>query len=314
MKKIPIVMDCDPGTDDAMAILMVAAAENLELKAITTVAGNLNKTMTSYNARKIAEYFDIRVSIGEGAYPLMKQFEPLDISICGISGLGDAILPEPINRIDEKTSVQILYQEAVKAKGELQILATGPLTNVALLISEYPEVRELIQRIVLMGGAISGGNITPKAEFNIYTDAEAAKIVFQSGIPITMIGLEVCYSTPVYKEDLRILLEKSGKTEDFFAGIMYYPGNEDKPFPEEGLFIYDALAAVAMIDPEAVKGKLCYVDVETKGEITYGQTVVDTHNYLNKTPNTLVVEECDKNKFLDIIRRTIAYFSDGMEI
>lgn len=308
MQKTPIVMDCDPGTDDALAMLMVAAAENIELKAITTVAGNLNKSMTSYNARKITDYFGINVPIGEGAYPLMKKFEPLDVSINGVSGLGDAVLPEPIREIDQRPSVQILYEEAVKAKGELQILATGPLTNVALLISEYPECRKLIKRIVLMGGAVSGGNLTPKAEFNIYTDAEAAKIVFQSGIPITMIGLEVCYATPVYKEDLRKLLENGGKTSEFIAGIMYYPGNEQKPFPEEGLFIYDALAAVAIIDPEAVKAENYYVDVETRGEITYGQTVVDVNHYLNQKPNTLVAFECDKNKFLKMIQNTITYF------
>jgi pyrimidine-specific ribonucleoside hydrolase len=159
-----------------------------------------------------------------------------------------------------------------------------------------------------MGGAVSGGNITPKAEFNIYTDAEAAKIVFQSQIPITMIGLEVCYATPVYKEDLSKLLDKGGKAADFIAGIMYYPGSKSKPFPEEGLFIYDALAAVAIIDPEAVKTEAYYVDVETRGEITYGQTVVDTNHYLKQEPNTLVAYECDKNKFLSMIQNSIDYF------
>jgi pyrimidine-specific ribonucleoside hydrolase len=309
MKKKPIIMDCDPGTDDALALLMVAAADNIELRAITTVAGNLNKAMTSYNARKMADYFSIKVPIGEGAYPLMKNFEPLDISICGVSGLGDAVLPEPVRDIDARPSVQILYQEAVEAKGELEILATGPLTNLALLIREYPQVKELIKQIVLMGGAVTGGNITPKAEFNIYTDAEAAKIVFQSGIPITMIGLEVCYETPVYKEELGRLLARGGKAADFIAGIMYYPGNESRPFPEEGLFIYDALAAVAIIDPGAMKAKAYYVDVETKGEITYGQTVVDTCNYLKQEPNTLVTYECDKDKFLKMIEQSITYFN-----
>jgi pyrimidine-specific ribonucleoside hydrolase len=306
MKKI--VIDCDPGTDDALAILMAAAAENIEIKAITAVAGNLNKTITFYNARRIAEYFGLKVPVGEGAYPIMKVFEPLDVTINGVSGLGDAIIPEPVRPVDERTSVQILYEEAVKAEGELQILATGPLTNIALLITEHPEVRKLIQRIVLMGGAVTGGNITPKAEFNIYTDAEAAKIVFRSGIPLTMIGLEICYDTPVYKQDLDELLKKGGKAADFIAGITYYPGSEARPFPKEGLYIYDALAAAAIIDPEAIEAKPYYVDVETRGEITYGQTVVDTENYLKQPPNTLVALHCDKNKFLDMVRKAIDYF------
>lgn len=312
MTKIPVIIDCDPGTDDALAILMVAAAKNIELKAITTVAGNLNKSMTSYNARKIADYFHINVPISEGAYPIMKKYEPLDVSICGVSGLGDAVLPEPKVLIDKRTSVQLLYQCALEAKGELQILATGPLTNLALLLSEYPDARSLIKKIVLMGGAVDGGNLTPKAEFNIYTDAEAAKIVFQSGIPITMVGLEVCYDTPIYKEELRKLLARPGKVIDFIAGILYYPGNETRPFPEEGLFIYDALAAAALINPEIAKVNAYYVDVETKGEITYGQTVVDIHNYLNQKPNTLVVEQIDKLKYLTMVEETIQFFQGGI--
>jgi inosine-uridine nucleoside N-ribohydrolase len=311
MLKIPVVIDCDPGTDDALAILMVAAAKNIEIKAITTVAGNLNKSMTSYNARKIADYFNIKVPIGEGSYPIMKKFEPLDISICGESGLGDAILPEPTKEIDKRTSVQILYQCALEAKGDLQILASGPLTNIALLISEYPDIRPLIKKIVLMGGAVDGGNITPKAEFNIYTDAEAAKIVFQSGIPLTMVGLEVCYQTPVFKEELGRLVEKGEKASDFIAGIMYYPGNETRPFPEEGLFIYDALAAAVLIDPTIMEANSYYVDVETKGELTYGQTVVDVHNYLNQKPNTLVAERIDKIKYLNMLKDTITFFQGG---
>lgn len=312
MTKIPVIIDCDPGTDDALAILMVAAAKNIDLKAITTVAGNLNKSMTSYNARKIADYFQINVPVSEGAYPIMKKYEPLDISICGVSGLGDAVLPEPKISIDERTSVQLLYQAALEAKGELQILATGPLTNIALLLSEYPDVRPLIKKIVLMGGAVYGGNLTPKAEFNIYTDAEAAKMVFQSGIPITMIGLEVCYDTPIYKEELSKLLENHGKATDFIAGIMYYPGNETRPFPEEGLFIYDALAAAALINPEIIQANTYYVDVETKGELTYGQTVVDVVNYLKQKPNTLVAEHFDKQKYLDMVEETIRFFQGGI--
>lgn len=308
MIKRSVVIDCDPGTDDALAILLVAAAKEIEIKAITTVAGNLNKSMTSYNARKIADHFHLDVPVAEGAYPLMKKFEPLDISICGVSGLGDAILPEPTRAIDKRSSVQVLYQAVMEKQGELEILALGPLTNIALLISEYPEVRTLIKRITLMGGSVIGGNITPKAEFNIYTDAEAAKIVFQSGIPITMIGLDVCYDTPIYKEDLERLLDQGGKAAEFIAGIMYYPGSEKRPFPKEGLFIYDALAAVALIVPEAMECKAYYVDVETKGEITYGQTVVDTENYLKKEPNTLVAYRCDKDCYLELIKKAISHF------
>ena len=309
MIKKPIIIDCDPGTDDAVAILIAAAAENIDIKAITTISGNLDKSITTYNARKIASCFGINVPIGEGGYPLMKEFEPLDVSVFGESGLGDAVLPEPAIDIDPRTPVQIMYNEAVKADGKLEILAIGPLTNIALLIREYPQVRNLISRIVLMGGAINGGNITPKAEFNIYTDAEAAKIVFSSAIPITMVGLDVCYDTPVFKQELEYVLEEGGKAAEFISGAMYYSGSNARPFPREGLFIYDALAALAIIDPKAVQAKEYYVDVETKGEISYGQTVVDTENYLKKEPNALVALHCDKHKFLRMIKKTVGFFN-----
>lgn len=308
MKKRPVIMDCDPGTDDAMALLMINAAPELELIAVTTVAGNLNREITAMNALKIVSYFKMGVPVSAGAYPMMKKFEPLDISIMGASGMGKAQLPDPEESLDKLSSVELLHQKIRESAGEAEILATGPLTNLALLFIQYPEIRGMIRRIVIMGGAVEGGNLTPKAEFNIYTDAEAAKIVFQSGVPIIMAGLDVSYKTPVFKEDMALITLGKGKAARFMGDIMFYPGDEKHPFPEDGIFIYDALAAAAIIDPTCMEIQEMYVDVETKGELTYGETVCDVHGYLNKTANTGVAVRCDKAKFLRRLRDTVAFY------
>lgn len=305
MKKIPIVMDCDPGSDDALAILMVHAAENIDLRAITTVAGNLNREITAQNALNIVEYFNIGVPVAKGSYPIMKKFEALDVSIMGEGGLGNAVLPKAKGEYSPYHSVELLHKEIQKAPGEIVILATGPLTNVALLLSVYLEDRELIKEIVIMGGAVYEGNHTPRTEFNIYTDAEAAKIVFQSGIPIKMIGTDVTYRTPVTKSDLECLLSNDKKVSKFIGDLMFYPGDDKRPFPEEGIFIWDGLAAAALICPECMEYKHVYVDVETRGELTYGETVADMNHYLKQVPNTHIAMECKKYMFLSLLQKTI---------
>ncbi len=305
MKKVPVIMDCDPGNDDALALIMVHAAENIDLRAVTTVAGNLNRDITAKNGLEIAEYFNMKVPVSKGCYPIMKKFEALDISIMGAAGMGNAVLPQAKGSYSPLNSVELLHQEIRKAPGEIQILATAPLTNIALLLSVYPEVRDMIKGITMMGGAVEGGNHTPRTEFNIYTDAEAAKIVFQSGIPIRMIGIDVTYRTPVYEEELDELLACRNKTAKFIGDLMFYPGTKERPVPQEGLFIWDALAAAAVINPDIMTWRHHFVDVETRGEITYGETVVDVKNYLKKKPNTHVAYECNKQEFFQMIRYTI---------
>lgn len=305
MDKKIVVMDCDPGNDDALALLMIYAAENIDLRAVTTVAGNLNRDITAKNALELVEYYNMDLPVSKGCYPIMKKYEALDISIMGAGGMGNAVLPPAKGSHSTLNSVELLHREVQKARGEISILATGPLTNVALLVTVYPEDRELIKEIVMMGGAVEGGNHLPRTEFNIYTDAEAAKIVFQCGVPVKMIGTDVTYRTPVMKEELDELLSTPNKTAALIGDLMFYPGSKERPFPREGLYIWDALAAAALINPDCMVWKHQYVDVETRGDITYGETVVDISNYLKRTPNTHVAYECKKEMFLSMVQKTI---------
>lgn len=306
--KIPVIMDCDPGTDDALAMLMVFAAPNIEMRAVTTVAGNQNIEKNTANALKITDYFSLDTTVAQGAYPIMKRFEAAPEWINGASGLGSAWLPQTARKAVMDSAVEVIYREAGLLGGKLNLLATGPLTNIALLFCIHPDVKKLIQRITLMGGACYGGNATPCAEFNIYTDPEAAKIVFGSGVPITMVGLDACYKTPLYAGELEQLYALHSKTSDFVCGLMNYKGADCTPVDDRGIVMFDALAAAALIDPSVISGRHAFVDVETKGEFTSGKTLVDIDNLLKRPANTLVALNSDREKFWGLIQKTVGYY------
>ena len=301
----PVVIDCDPGNDDALAILMVAAAPELSLCGISTVAGNVCAERAAANGLALASWLGLDVPVTKGAYPLVKPYEPLDPSIMGTGGLGATKLPEPSRSFDPRTSAELLWDCAREHAGSLEILATGPLTNLALLLREHPEARGMIKQIVLMGGSVSSGNTSPVAEFNIYTDAEAARVVFGSGIPLTMVGLDVCYEHRLVAADFDRLLACGGPMGQFVADLFFYPEGGPRPFTERGVPVFDSLAAAALIDPACVGAESYYVDVETKGELTYGQTVVDVRGRLHREPNVAVVTSCDHNRYLELVENAV---------
>ena len=305
----PVVIDCDPGNDDALAILMVAASPEVRLCGISTVAGNVPAERTAANGLALASWLGLDVPVTKGAYPLVKPYEPLDPSIMGTGGLGATRLPDPERSLDARTSVELLWDCAREHAGSLEVLATGPLTNLALLLTEHPEVRDMIKQIVIMGGSVSSGNTNPVAEFNIYTDAEAARVVFASGIPLTMVGLDVCYEHRLVAADFDHLLACGGELGQFVADLFFYPEGGPRPFTERGVPVFDSLAAAALIDPDCVGAESYYVDVETKGELTYGQTVVDVRGRLHQEPNVHVVTSCDHVRYLELVERAVTFFS-----
>lgn len=304
-KRRPVVVDCDPGTDDALAILMVAAAPELELTAVTTVAGNVSAEQTAANALALAEWRGLRVPVTAGASPLMRPHEPLDPTIMGTGGLGEARLPRPEGALDPRSSAELLYDRACEHAGELEVLAIGPLTNLALVLMEHPDARELLRRVVVMGGSVNGGNTTPVAEFNVHTDAEAARVVFRSGVPLTMVGLDVCYQNRLRGEDFARLADGHGELGRFVGDLFFWPGDESRPFPERGVPVFDALAATALIDEGCVETERLHVDVETAGELTYGETVVDERGVLGLPPNVDVVRSCDRGRFWELLERAV---------
>ena len=286
MAKIPLVIDCDPGIDDAIALSMLLGHPKIDLLAITAVAGNVPLVYTSQNALNLvgALGFDTPVAAG-AAQPLFRDQVTAEY-VHGKSGFGSVELPKSKSSFSPLSADELIVKIAEEQKGELVLAAIGPLTNIAILFIKYPRVKKLIKNLVIMGGAIDGGNITEAAEFNIFVDPEAAQIVFRSGIPILMAGLEAGDSSALTDKDIEDIgaagSEKAKLMESFLLSAKTL---SKRKFNIKKLSMYDPAAVMYLLNPEAMSLKDAHIDVEIWGEYTYGKTVVD----YKRTPNAKVV-------------------------
>src|SRR5712691_1299514 len=270
-----VVIDTDPGVDDALALLLAMRSPELRIEAITVVAGNVPLELTLPNALRMVEIAgrtDIPVAAGAKA-PLLRRLVTAAYAH-GENGLGGAVFPEPRTHPVKEPASEVIRQIARKFPGEVTLLTIGPLTNIATALNMDPEVAGMIRALVMMGGSLSGGNITPAAEFNIYVDPEAARIVFQSGIPITMVGLDVTRKTSLTEEHLLRLQAGQNPISQAAATIARnaIEHNRDRGF-EVGPNMHDSLAIAGFLQPSLMKLKEYYVDVETTGELTAGETL-----------------------------------------
>ncbi|MCT4598491.1 MAG: nucleoside hydrolase [Vallitalea sp.] len=305
MSKIPIIIDTDPGTDDATAILMCLGCDKLDIRAITTVAGNVGIEKASNNARKIVELSgkDIKVAVGAKT-PIIREVIDAEF-VHGSTGLGNVTLNEPTIAYYEKDAVDTIYEEAMIADGKLKILALGPLTNIAVALLKYPQLKDKIESIVFMGGAINHGNVTSSAEFNIYVDPEAAKIVFESGIHLVMVGLDVTHNTIVTQEENKRIHKLNSQVAQVVAKLIDYTIDRESPYNQLGGVMHDPLAAAVIIDSSVIETEFYHVDVELKSDITRGKTVADVFRVTDNKPNIHVGIKSDNKKFIDILERTI---------
>jgi inosine-uridine nucleoside N-ribohydrolase len=300
----PIVMDCDPGHDDAIAILLALASPEVELRAITTVAGNQTLEKTTRNALGVLELAgrgDIPVAAGASA-PLRRQLQTAG-HIHGESGLEGSSLPVPQNRPVEKDATDLLNE--VIEPGVV-LVPTGPLTNVALLIERHPGVLDRLGAIVWMGGSIGEGNITPAAEFNAFVDPEAAASVFATGTPLTMINLDVTHRalfTSTHAEGLR----PAGRAGRFVAELSdFFLATRRHGHGVDGSPIHDALAVAQVIDPTLVTTEHVNVEIETASRFCDGRTVVDLRSVTGRPPNAHVGVDVEADRFLDLLCSRIA--------
>ncbi len=301
---VPILIDCDPGHDDAIAILLALASPEVEVRGVTTVAGNQTLDKTTRNALKILELAgrtDIPVAAGADR-PLTRTLRTA-AHVHGESGLDGPDLPEPSARPVDVDAADLL---AELIEPGVVLVPTGPLTNVALLLQRHPDVRGRLDRIVWMGGAIAEGNVTPAAEFNAFVDPEAAAAVFASGIDVTMIGLDVTHQalfTPAHAERLRGT-GAAGRTvaelADFFLEF------HRRLYRFDGAPIHDAVAVAQVIDPTLVETLRCNVAVETQSQHCDGRTVVDRWLVLDAPRNADVGIELDSERFLELLVERIA--------
>ncbi len=305
-----ILLDCDPGHDDAIAILLAARSPELHLEAITTVAGNQTLEKTTRNALRVCTVAGIRtVPIAAGMdRPLVRDLR-VAANIHGASGLDGPSLPEPDLTVAPIHGVDLIIEQVLAADGDLTIVATGPLTNVAAAIRRAPEIVPKIQQIVLMGGAIGLGNTTPAAEFNIYVDPEAAHIVFSCGRPITMIGLDVTHqaqATPEVRSRIRALGSPVAHLVDDLLGFFGETYLRVYGFPAPP--VHDACAVAWVIDPTLIQSRPMHVDVELRGEWTTGRTVCDRYGQTGKPANAEVGLNLDAPRFWDRLIGVLASY------
>ena len=302
-----ILIDCDPGHDDMMAIMLASSSPELELLGVTTVAGNQTGEKTYLNALKTLTLIgDTGIPVARGAdKPLFRELTVAP-EIHGVSGLDGADLPEPGFQGVEQHAVDFLIRTIMESGTPLILVPTGPLTNIALAMLKDPRITTKLERIVLMGGAVFDSNITPAAEFNIYVDPEAAKVVFGSGVPITMVGLDVTNKALFGFGDIERLAAMNGRVSRVVAPLLKFFAKANRDiFGFDGAPLHDALAVAHLIRPEVIRTRKLNVEIETDGELTRGRTVADVYGITGKSANTDVALEVDNDLFKDLLVRTI---------
>ncbi|WP_068776776.1 ribonucleoside hydrolase RihC [Paenibacillus sp. FJAT-26967] len=290
----PIIIDTDPGIDDAVALAIALYSERLDVRLITTVAGNVGLEKVTLNALRLLKFFGKNIPVALGAdRPLIK--EPIDASdIHGSTGMDGFDFEEPTeNLVLEEHAVNAMYRVIMASEEPMTLVPIGPLTNIALLLRLYPEVKGKIAEIVLMGGSTGRGNSGVMAEFNIFADPEAAKIVFQSGLPTVMVGLDVGLKALVYPEDSEQLKDMNQTGRMIYQLFQKYRGGSMKT----GLKMYDSCAIAYLLQPEMFQVVDTFVDVELGGSLTTGCTVVDLKGYLKKASNAKVCVDLDPQMF-----------------
>ncbi|MFM8384393.1 MAG: nucleoside hydrolase, partial [Actinomycetota bacterium] len=271
MKPIPLILDCDPGHDDALAIILAAHNPALRLIGITTVSGNGGIKKVTLNARRVATLANLNLPIAEGSGKSILGAVEEATDIHGESALDGAELPEPKLELSELHAVDLIAKLLKESTEKVTIVATGPLTNVALFLKMYPQLKEKVREIVFMGGSATRGNRTPYAEFNIWMDPEAADVVLRSGLPLTMCGLDVTHQALVTPEIFARLEKMGTQVSRTIIGLLkFFAKTYDEVFEMPDPPLHDPVAVALLIDRSVVKTKKVNVQVELIGSLTRG--------------------------------------------
>lgn len=302
-----IIMDCDPGHDDAIALLLASRSDNLKILGVTTVAGNSELENTTRNARKILDYAGVTdVDVYPGCdKPMMRPLYRLTGAIIhGEDGLGGPKIPDPITPVKEEHGVDFIIRTLRQSDEKITLIPTGPLTNIAMALIKAPDIREKIDRIVIMGGAVvDPGNITSAAEFNIYVDPEAAKIVFASGCNIYLNTLDVSMKAVFYEDDIEALRSQGGKVSDIVAQLLdFFASTHVKHFGFKACPIHDALCVGVLIDENLIEYQKTFLDISVNDPLTLGETVADLWGITGNEPNCYISTKVDQKLFVKMIQ------------
>ena len=307
MEKQKVILDCDPGHDDAVNIILAGKNSGIEVLGITVVAGNQSLEKTTRNALNICQYLGLDIPVYAGCgQPMIRDKQLLAGDIHGESGLDGPVF-EPLQRKEEaEHGVMFLVRTLMESEGDIILVPTGPLTNIAMAMRMEPRIIAKIKRIVLMGGCYQLGNVTPAAEFNIIADADAAHVVFTSGRPITMVGLDVTRKVLCYPEVVKRMEAIGTPAARLFTDLMgHFNKSQRQVFGWEGGPLHDPVTIASIIDPELLVTKPMFTEVDIRSVQSYGRTNCDFFGYSHREANVDVAVDIDVERFWDLIETGI---------
>ena len=310
-KRKPIILDGDPGHDDAIAFVLAAAfSDELEIKAITAVGGNQTLAKTTLNYRKVASLLGIKdVPIAAGREKPLQADLVIAPNYHGESGLDGPVLPEPEVELCDMSAVELMAKVLRESEEKVTIVATGPQTNVASLLLAHPELKDKIECISIMGGGLLHGNWTAAAEFNIIVDPESADIEFKSGVPIIMSGLDVTEKAYILPEEWERIRELDNPVAKVVAGWCDFFFVHLKELGWQGALMHDPCSVMVLAHPEIFKSIDCYVEIDTQGEYTRGATVPDYYGLSGNEPNCKCLLDLDREKFVELMYEACKSFN-----
>ena len=310
MDREKIILDCDPGHDDAVAMMLAAGEPSLDLLAVTVVAGNQTLENTQRNARRVLQWIGSDIPVYAGCCGPMVRDKIIAGDIHGSTGLDGPMFPDLLKPLEKEHAVSYLIRTLLSSDGDITVVTTGPMTNLAMAMRLEPRIAEKIRRIVLMGGSYTNGNVTPAAEFNILADAEAASVCFRSGRPITMVGLDVTRKVLCYPEIVERMGRIGNPASELFVALMgHFCRTQKEIFGWEGGPLHDPVTIASLIDPKLLTTKPMNVQIDLRSTQSYGRTNCDYFGYLRLQPNAEVAVDIDVERFWNIVEAGLRRFS-----
>lgn len=310
MNRFPVIIDCDPGVDDTAALLLASRMDELDIRAITTVAGNVGVDKTTANAIKVRHAMGKDIPIYGGAdRPMFKEAITAE-EFHGPDGFGGVVYPHEITNteIGQEKAWDAIYRIAKETKGELVLIAVGPMTNIGIALAKYNDLPKYIKRIVIMGGAAVGGNVTPSAEFNIFVDPESADMMFCCGVPVYMCGLDVTMKAYMTPDELDEIASLGSFQAKLFRDVMQSGLKKYLEFGFKGVALHDPVAVLYAADDSIFETHHVGIRVETKGQLTAGKTVTDLYSDKQMEHNAYIVTDVNREVFIEKVKSLMAKF------
>ena len=311
MQKEKIILDCDPGHDDAVAIMLAAINPKIELLGITVVAGNQKLEKTVNNALKVCNHLNLDVPVYSGMSRPMIREQLIADDIHGETGLDGPKFEELKIKAEDKHAVNFIIDTLMNSDEKITLVPTGPLTNIGMAIRFGPRIIEKINRIVLMGGSYQLGNMTPAAEFNILADPDAAHIVFSSGVKVVMMGLDLTRQASATKEVVEKIKSLNNKASKLFVDLMeFFAASQKNVFGWSAPPVHDPTTIAYIIDPECIEVKPMFCEIELWSERSYGRTLCDYFGILKKEPNVDVAVKLDFDRFWNLVYENLKLYDN----